>query len=92
VPGGAVTSWWEPSDNTQHIGYIDGSGHVLHVYVSPGQPPWGIRDVTDDTGGVLANPGSALTTWFSTTDGIRHLAYVDASGIDAGIGTSRIRS
>ena len=79
---GALTSWWSTSDNTQHIAYIDGNGHVQELYVRPGQPPWQSRDVIDDIKaprGQWAQAG-ALTTWWSPVDGLRHIAYIDRNG------------
>lgn len=66
----------------QHIVYIDGRGHVQELFVQPGQSRWQIRDVTDDIRahrGQWAQPG-ALTTWWSTVDGLRHIAYIDQRG------------
>jgi hypothetical protein len=84
---GALTSWWsDPIPNVvsgqQHVAYIDGRGHVEEVFVTPGSPPWNIRDVTDDIGAPAGHwaQGGALTTWFSIVDGLRHIAYIDQRG------------
>ena len=85
---GALTSWWsDPVPDViagqQHVVYIDGRGHVQEAFVQPdGVRRWQIRDVTDDIGassGQWAQAG-ALTTWWSTVDGLRHIAYIDQRG------------
>jgi hypothetical protein len=80
----ALTSWWSDSDHTQHIVYISDGRHVEEVWVVPGVRPWQIRDVTDDIGASSGNgkwaQAGALTTWWSTVDGLRHIAYIDQRG------------
>ena len=76
----ALTSWVSPSDDTQHIAYLDADGHVWDLYVRPGQPSWSAEDVTASAGALPAVEGSWLTSWVSPSDDTQHIAYLDADG------------
>jgi RHS repeat-associated protein len=79
--GGALTSWFSPTDNLQHIAYIDGNGNVdeLYLKVGAGGASWAFDQPTQISGAPKAQ-GGALTSWFSPTDNLQHIAYIDGNG------------
>jgi hypothetical protein len=85
VPTSALTSWYSPSDNTQHIAYFADAGRhgydVQDVSVIPGQGRhWTRRNASEDAGARIAQYASALTSWFSVSDNVQHIANIDEFG------------
>ena len=74
-----LTSWVSPTDNLQHIAYIDANGNVQELYKHPGDQPWS-WDEPSRIAGAPGAQGGALTSWFSTTDNMQHIAYIDSGG------------
>jgi hypothetical protein len=74
----ALTSWVSPSDNVQHIAYIDGDWHVQDLSLRPGQG-WSVVDITRATG-APADPFPALISWVSPSDKAQHIAYINGDG------------
>ena len=76
---GAITSWVSASDNMQHIAYIGGNGHVIELYMHPGQQPWAYDNVTTTAGAPTAQSG-AITSWMSASDNMQHIACIVGNG------------
>jgi hypothetical protein len=76
---GALTSWYSPADDMQHIAFVDGDGHVRELYMHPGGAPWSSDDVTATAGAPTAQP-ETLTSWYSPTDDMQHIAFIDEDG------------
>jgi hypothetical protein len=45
APGSPLNGYWMSSDNSQHVNYIDSSGHVHELYIHPGAS-WVDNDLT----------------------------------------------
>lgn len=45
-----LTNWFSTIDSVQHLGFVDGRGHVLDLNIRQGDDSWGVYDVTDETG------------------------------------------
>jgi hypothetical protein len=73
----ALSSFWG-SDNSQHVNYIDGSGHVHQLY-NGRSAGWIEGDFNAILGGPPALSGSALDGYWGS-DGSQHINYVDARG------------
>jgi photosystem II stability/assembly factor-like uncharacterized protein len=63
---GALSSWLTAGDNSQHLSFIDGSGHTIELHVPVGQPPW--RPFTD----VTVSAGVAVGTGQWTVLNVDH--------------------
>ena len=73
MPAGA------PTDNSQHVNYLDAAGHVHELYIHPGAAGWVDNDLTQFTGGTPAVAGSALDGYWGS-DNSQHVNYLDAAG------------
>ena len=66
-------------DGSQHVNFIDASGHVHELYRSPDPAAqWADSDLTKLADGIPAS-GSALAG-YAQGDGSRHAIFVDADG------------
>ncbi len=75
--GSALDGYWG-SDNSQHVNFIDGDGHVHELYIHPGAG-WVNNDLTGFAGGSLAAPGSALDGYWGS-DSSQHVNFIDGNG------------
>ncbi len=73
MPAGA------PTDNSQHVNYIDAAGHVHELYIHPGAAGWVDNDLTGFTNGTPATAGSGLDGYWGS-DNSQHVNYIDAAG------------
>ncbi len=80
TPGAAGTTldgYWG-TDNSQHVNFVDGNGHVHELYIHPGAG-WVDNDLTQGTGGTPAATGTALDGYWGT-DNSQHVNFVDGNG------------
>jgi hypothetical protein len=79
VAGSAVDGY-SASDNSQHVNFIDGFGHVHELYRSPDPAAqWLDNDLTAFANGTPAAAGSALDG-YSASDNSQHINFVDGRG------------
>jgi hypothetical protein len=77
---GAITSWMSSSDNLQHIAYVGSNGHIIELYMHPGQPPWNFDDIGQAPTSAPNAQSGAITSWMSSSDNLQHIAYVGPNG------------
>jgi hypothetical protein len=68
VPGSALDGYWESSDNSQHVNFIDGSGHVHELIFAQSASHWVDNDLTAFSGGPPATTGSKLCAYWMGSD------------------------
>src|SRR5947209_17110309 len=66
VPGSALDGYWG-TDNSNHVNFIDGNGHVHELFTRPGTS-WMDNDLTALTKGTPAVPGSALDGYWRSEE------------------------
>ena len=75
--GSAITSYFVSSDSSSHLFYIGADQHVYQLFYGQG---WANQDLTALSGAVtLPVTGSALTSYFVSSDGSSHLFYIDTN-------------
>jgi hypothetical protein len=82
APGSALDGYWIGSDNSQHVNFIDGSGHVHELYIHPGAS-WVDNDLSSlaiNPDKQTAAPGSALDGYWIGSDNSQHVNFIDGSG------------
>ena len=79
APGTSPTSWYTPSENSQHIAYLgrDGLVHECFFFVRVGGPHTWAHNVPS-AGHVPAALDSRPTSWYTPADNVQHVAYVGA--------------
>src|ERR1700722_14457054 len=78
APGSGLDGYWG-SDNSQHVNFIDGNGHVHELYIHPGAG-WVDNDLTYFSGQQsTAAPGSALDGYWGS-DSSQHVNFIDGNG------------
>ena len=78
APGSRLDAYWG-SDNSQHVNFIDGNGHVHELYIHPGAG-WVDNDLTYFSGQQsTAAPGSALDGYWGS-DSSQHVNFIDGNG------------
>ncbi len=78
--GGSVLDGYSHSDGSQHVNFVDGSGHVHELYRSPDPAvQWVDNDLTKFAGGTPAAAGNGHYG-YSKGDGSGHVNFVDGSG------------
>ena len=71
---------YSQGDNSQHVNFIDDSGHVHELYRSPDPAAqWVDNDLTGFAHGTPANPASQIDG-YSQGDGSQHVNFIDDSG------------
>jgi hypothetical protein len=75
--GSGLDGYWG-SDNSQHVNYIDGVGHVHELYIHPGAN-WVDNDLTVWMGAPLASSGGGLDGYWGS-DSSQHVNFIDDSG------------
>jgi hypothetical protein len=73
----ALDGYWG-SDNSQHVNYVAGDGHIHEMYIHPGAP-WVNNDLTAFAHGVLAANGSALDGYWGS-DNSQHVNFIARDG------------
>jgi hypothetical protein len=69
-----LSSYWG-SDNSQHINYIDTSGHIRELYIHIGAG-WVDNDLTNIVPGApVAAPGSGLDSYWGS-DNSQHVNFL----------------
>ena len=78
---GSALDGYSQSDNSQHVNFIDGHGHVHELYRSPDPAAqWVDNDLTNFAGvKSLAAAGSALDG-YSQSDNSQHVNFIDGHG------------
>ncbi len=80
VLGARALSGYSQNDNSQHVNFIDGSGHVHELYRSADPAAqWVDNDLTAFSGGTPAILGSPLDG-YSQNDASQHVNFIDGSG------------
>jgi len=75
---GSTLAAYAQSDNSQHVNFIDGGGHVHELYRNPApMVQWVDYDVTAFAEGTPAVSGSALDA-YSQSDNSQHVNFIDA--------------
>ncbi len=77
APGSALDGYWG-TDNSQHVNFIDGNGHIHELYIHPGAG-WVDNDLTVFSSGTPAASGSALDGYWGT-DNSQHVNFIDRNG------------
>jgi hypothetical protein len=80
--GSALNAYWQQSDDTQHVNFVDDSGHIheLIFHSGKGQTNWADSDLTQLSGGPPATPGSALIGYWESSDNTQHVDFIDKQG------------
>src|ERR1700733_14061098 len=76
--GSGLDGYWG-ADNSQHVNYLDGNGHVHELYIHPGAAGWVDNDLTQWTNGAPAAAGSGLDGYWGA-DNSQHVNYLDGNG------------
>jgi hypothetical protein len=76
---GAISSYWQASDNSQHVNFVDLNGHVHELYFAQGASQWKDNDLSSPTHATPAAPGSALDGYWGG-DGSQHVNFIDQKG------------
>ena len=75
--GSTLDGYWG-SDSSQHVNFLDASGHVHELYIHPGAD-WVDNDLTALAKGTPAAAGSPLDGYWGS-DSSQHVNFLDASG------------
>jgi hypothetical protein len=68
-------------DGSQHVNFVDDSGHVHELYRSPDPAAqWVDNDLTKFSGGTPAMPGEQTLSGYSQGDGSQHVNFIDNNG------------
>ena len=71
---------YSQGDNSQHVNFIDGNGHVHELYRSPNPAAqWVDNDLTGFAHGTPANPASPIDG-YSQGDNSQHVNFIDGNG------------
>lgn len=77
--GLTFSTWVSLSDEVEHIASIGLDGGIGEVSKGHGQISWSLGPASQIAGAPAAQRG-ALTSRFSTTDNMQHIAYIDGDG------------
>jgi hypothetical protein len=75
----ALDGYWGVSDNSQHVNYIDTTGHVRELYIHNGAN-WVDNDLTTIARGTVASLDTRLDGYWGTSDNSQHVNFVDGVG------------
>jgi hypothetical protein len=77
--GSKLDAYWQQSDNTQHVNFVDGNSHIHELYFKG--TSWTDNDLTAvASNGTAANGGSALDAYWQQTDNSQHVHFLDTLG------------
>jgi hypothetical protein len=77
-----VAGYYQTNDDSRHVFFVDGSGHIHEMYLSPGAAHWVEHDLTATARppGIAAMPESPLAAYVQSTNNSQHVNFVDGKG------------
>jgi hypothetical protein len=78
APGSAVHGYWG-SDSSQHVNFTSLDGHVHELYYHPGSSAWVDNDLTANSKGAAAAPGTDLDGYWGS-DNSQHVNFTSIDG------------
>jgi hypothetical protein len=78
----ALAGYFQASDQSRHVFFVDGSGHIHEMYLSADAVHWVEHDLTATARppGIASMPGSPLAAYVQSSNNSQHVNFVDGKG------------